>query len=58
MSEYQTMYLKLFNQITDSIKVLESELIKLKAVQSQTEEMFINADTKNNALISQSVGGC
>ncbi|MCL2054152.1 MAG: hypothetical protein FWG90_06915 [Oscillospiraceae bacterium] len=45
MSEYQAMYLKLFNQITDSIKVLESELIKLKAVQSQTEEMFINADT-------------
>ncbi|MCL2055288.1 MAG: hypothetical protein FWG90_12775 [Oscillospiraceae bacterium] len=45
MPEYQAMYLKLFNQITDSIKTLESELIKLKDIQAQTEEMFINADT-------------
>ena len=44
MSNITIMYLKLFNQMTDSIKVLESEIIKLKALQIQTEEMFISAE--------------
>ena len=39
MNEYEEMYRKLFNKITDVIE-------ELKEVQKQTEEMYINAADK------------
>ena len=42
MSIYKPMYNKLFSQITDTIEVLEKELEKLKDVQIETEEVYIN----------------
>ena len=42
MNEYEEMYKKLFNKITDVIE-------ELKEVQKQTEEMYINAVDKEEA---------
>ncbi len=42
MNDYEEMYKKLFNKITDVIE-------ELKEVQQQTEEMYINADDKEDA---------
>ena len=42
MNDYEEMYKALFNKITDVIE-------ELKEVQRQTEEMYINADDKENA---------
>lgn len=42
MDDYKAMYYKLFNQITDTIEVLNAELEKLKTIQQYTEEYFIN----------------
>ena len=39
MNEYEEMYRKLFNKITDVIE-------ELKEVQKQTEEMYIKAEDK------------
>lgn len=46
MNNYQKMYLTLFNQITDTIKVLEKELETLKQTQQKAEEIYIKSQTK------------
>ncbi|MCL2077345.1 MAG: hypothetical protein FWH08_02950 [Oscillospiraceae bacterium] len=40
--DYKIEYLKLFNKITDTIKVLERETTLLKAVQIKTEAMIFS----------------
>ena len=44
--DYKGPYLKLFNQITDTIKVLDGELIKLKEARRKAEQLII-ADESN-----------
>lgn len=39
MSDYKSMYLKLFNSVTDAIEVLHK-------AQEEVEEMYINASEK------------
>ncbi len=41
MNDYEEMYKALFNKITDVIE-------ELKEVQKRTEEMYINADDKED----------
>jgi hypothetical protein len=47
MKDYKKLYLTLFNYITDSIIVLESEIQNMKEVQKKVEEMYI-ADDEND----------
>ena len=47
MPNYDPMYKKLFNSITDAISVLEEQVEKLKQAQIDTEEMFMNSEAAN-----------
>ena len=42
MNEFKSSYLSLFNQITDTIDVLEAEIYKLKKAQLKVEEIIIS----------------
>ena len=46
MKVYEKTYLSLFNQITGTINILETELVNLKEIQRKAEQMFI-ADESN-----------
>jgi hypothetical protein len=48
MPDYKLMYGKLFNQITDTIINLESELENLKKIQQITEELYIVTDVESD----------
>lgn len=43
MPDYQTMYAELFSKVTSVIE-------ELKAVQQQTEEMYISSDTESDSI--------
>lgn len=46
MADYKTMYTKLFNTITDTIR-------NLQAVQVETEEMFISQEEPNITVLDR-----
>jgi len=46
MADYRNMYVKLFNAVTDGIKLLQE-------AQAETEEMFIDQDDANISLLKK-----
>lgn len=49
MASYKTMYLKMFNAVTDIEQQLQQIAATLRLVQQECEEMYMNTD---NRLIS------
>jgi uncharacterized membrane protein YgaE (UPF0421/DUF939 family) len=50
MADYKHMYYKLFNQITETIAVLEKETENLKNIQLLAEEIYTASENLQNNL--------
>jgi hypothetical protein len=48
MPDYENMYNRLFNQITDTIVHLEAELENLRTIQIVTEELYMDMSKKKD----------
>ena len=59
---YKSMYLFLFNAVTDALGLIETEpgqaMIKLQTAQQHCEELFANAASELKSEIKYELDGC
>lgn len=48
MPDYEKMYFTLFNEVTDAIEKLTTEIEKLKRVQIQAEKLYIEGTSASD----------